>query len=179
MNKVINLIVKHKVEKKQIIISEALVHEVLNFPDEVDSPTKFPERMVKGCMLRMGYDGALNSANYLKSKFTKPYKFLIHSVLQSLSHCKGGYDAMRDYQMNMVAALVHPRFVQMMIDHAFPDLERDENNDLLVQSHMSNDSLKQLSRYHPNHPEPKKKVEFFGFIKVKNYVDPDPVNHQN
>ncbi|MFS7918500.1 hypothetical protein Hanom_Chr03g00201921 [Helianthus anomalus] len=168
-NKVINSVVKQNDEKKPIIISEALV------------------------------------CKYLKSKFTKPYKFLILSVLQSLSHCKGGYDAMRDYQMNMVTALllnkkynfshivfqymvenitsksktwVYPRFVQMMIDHAYLELERDENNDMLVLSHMSNDSLKQLARYHLNHPEPKKKADFFFcFIKDKNYVDPDPVNH--
>ncbi|XP_022031734.1 pinin-like [Helianthus annuus] len=44
---------------------------------------------------------------------------------------------------------------------------------------MDNESLKQLGRYHPKHPEPKTKVEFFGFIKDKNYQDPDPVNHQN
>ncbi|XP_022040089.1 transcriptional regulator ATRX homolog [Helianthus annuus] len=124
----------------------------------------------------------------------------------SLSHCKGGYDTMRDYQMNMVTALVlnkkynfshivfhymaekittksrtltYPRFVQMLIDHAYPDIERDVKNDLLVLSHMSNDSLKQLARYHPNHPEPKIVAEFFGFIKDVNYVDPDLVNHQN
>ncbi|XP_022040321.1 nucleolar transcription factor 1-like [Helianthus annuus] len=113
---------------------------------------------------------------------------------------------MRDYQMNMVTALVlnkkynlshivfhymaenittksqtwsYPRFVQMLIDHAYPEIERDLKNDLLVQSHMSNDSLKQLARYHPNHPEPKIVAEFFGFIKDANYVDPDPVDHQN
>ncbi|MFS7926528.1 hypothetical protein Hanom_Chr04g00298101 [Helianthus anomalus] len=44
---------------------------------------------------------------------------------------------------------------------------------------MSNASLKQLARYHPNHPEPKVSAEFFGFIKDANYVDPDPVDHQN
>ncbi|XP_035842229.1 altered inheritance of mitochondria protein 21-like [Helianthus annuus] len=44
---------------------------------------------------------------------------------------------------------------------------------------MSNDSLKQLARYHPNHPEPKIVAKFFGFIKDANYVDPDPVDHQN
>ncbi|KAM0025779.1 hypothetical protein Hdeb2414_s0021g00578581 [Helianthus debilis subsp. tardiflorus] len=44
---------------------------------------------------------------------------------------------------------------------------------------MCTDSLKQLARHHPNHPEPKKIAEFFGFIKDKDYVDPDPVNHQN
>ncbi|XP_021995901.1 serine/arginine repetitive matrix protein 1-like [Helianthus annuus] len=44
---------------------------------------------------------------------------------------------------------------------------------------MDNESLKQLSRYHPKHPDPKTKVEFFGFIKDKSYQDLDPVNHQN
>ncbi|MFS7940051.1 hypothetical protein Hanom_Chr05g00459101 [Helianthus anomalus] len=161
--------------------------------------------MVKGCMLRMGYNGPLNKANYLKACFPKLYKFLIHSVLHALSHRKGGYDVMRDYQMNMVTALVlnkkynfskivfhymvenitsksktwvYPRFVRMMLDHAYPDLERDEKNDLLVQFHMDNKSLKQLARYHPNHPEPSTKVEFFGFFKDKNYQDSDPIDHQ-
>ncbi|XP_021990854.1 caldesmon-like [Helianthus annuus] len=44
---------------------------------------------------------------------------------------------------------------------------------------MSNESLKQLARYHPNHPEPKIVVELFGFIKDANYVDPDLVDHLN
>lgn len=168
-NKTIQLIVKVHDENKEIVITEALIREVVNFLDEADSPTKFPEWMVKGCMLRMGYQGALNVGNYLKSKFQKPYKFLIHCILMPLSHTKGSYDTMRDYQMNMVTAMVlnkkynfshivfhymaenitkksktwmYPRFVQMMIDHAYPEIERDLKKDLLVQSHMSNDSLK-------------------------------------
>ncbi|XP_035845287.1 serine/arginine repetitive matrix protein 1-like [Helianthus annuus] len=124
----------------------------------------------------------------------------------SLSHTKGGYDVMRDYQMNMVTALVlnkkynfshivfhymaenikidsrswmYPRFIQMMIDHAYPEIDRNIKDDLLIQSHMSNDTLKQIVRYHLNHPEPKVSVEFFGSIKDANYADPDPVDHQN
>ncbi|KAF5813716.1 hypothetical protein HanXRQr2_Chr03g0101991 [Helianthus annuus] len=105
-NKVITSIVSLNSQEKEIVISEQLVREVLDLPDDEDSPTKFPERMVKGCMLRMGYNGPLNSANYLKSCFSKPYKFFIHSIVHALSHRKGGYDVMRDYQMNMVTALV-------------------------------------------------------------------------
>ncbi|MFS7997418.1 hypothetical protein Hanom_Chr12g01141541 [Helianthus anomalus] len=113
---------------------------------------------------------------------------------------------MRDNQMNMVTALVlnkkynfshivfhymaeniktgnrswmYSRFVQMLIDHAYPDIDRNIENDLLVQSHMNEISIKQLMKYRPNHPEPKVGVEFFGFIKDANYADPDPVNHQN
>ncbi|XP_022003910.1 uncharacterized protein LOC110901387 [Helianthus annuus] len=205
-NKVISSIVEVHGKNEKILVTEALIREVVNFPDEAESPIRFSERMVKGCMLRMGYQGALNAGNYLKSKFQKPYKFLIHCVLMSLSHTKGSYDSMRDYQMNMVTALVlnkkynfshivfhymaeniktdskswmYSRFVQMLIDHAYPEIDRNIKNDLLVQSHMSNDSLKQLARYHPNHPEPKDGAEFFGFIKDANYVDPDPVDHQN
>ncbi|MFS7937049.1 hypothetical protein Hanom_Chr05g00422951 [Helianthus anomalus] len=205
-NKTINYVVSLNGENKPVIITEQLVREVINFPDDEDSPSKFPEIMVKGCLLRMGYSGDLNKANYLKAHFPRVYKFLIHSVVSALSHRKGGYDALRDYQMNMVVALVlnkkynfshivfhymvenitsksktwvYPRFVQMILDHAYPELERDEQNDLLVQYHMDNESLKQLSRYHLKHPEPKIKVEFFGFIKDKDYQDPDPVNHQN
>ncbi|KAF5804167.1 hypothetical protein HanRHA438_Chr05g0203891 [Helianthus annuus] len=73
---------------------------------------------------------------------------------------------------------IYPRFVQMMLDHAYPDLEKDEENDLLGLYHMDNETLTILSRYHKNHPESKAKVEFFGFIKDKNYKDPDPVDHQ-
>ncbi|XP_022019682.1 uncharacterized protein LOC110919731 [Helianthus annuus] len=205
-NKVISSIVEVHGKEEKILVTEALIREVVNFPDEPESPMRFPERMVKGCMLRMGYQGALNAGNYLKSKFQKPYKFLIHCVLMSLSHTKGSYDTMRDYQMNMVTALLlnkkynfshivfhymaeniktgskswmYPRFVQMMIDHAYPEIDRNINNDLLIQSHMSNDTLKQLVRYHPNHPEPKVGAAFFGFIKDANYVDPDPFDHQN
>ncbi|KAM0067586.1 hypothetical protein Hdeb2414_s0002g00063021 [Helianthus debilis subsp. tardiflorus] len=184
----INYVVNVNGKEKHIIITEQLVREVINFPDDENCPSKFPERMVKGCLLRMGYNGDINKANYLKANFPRVYKFLIHSVVSALSHRKGGYDAIRDYQMNMVVALVlnkkynfshivfhymaenitsksktwvYPRFVQMILDHAYPEMERDEQNDLLVQYHMDNESLKQLSRYHPKHPEPKTKVEFF------------------
>ncbi|KAJ0752415.1 hypothetical protein HanPI659440_Chr09g0324081 [Helianthus annuus] len=160
-NKTINSIVSLNGQDKPIIITEQLVREVINFPDDENSPTKFPDRMVKGCMSRMGYNGPLNKANYLKACFPRLYKFIVHSVLHALSHRKGGYDVMRDYQMNMVTALV------------------DEKNDLLVLYHMDNESLKQLDKYHPNHPKPSSKVEFFGLIKDKNYQDPDPINHQN
>ncbi|MFS8008095.1 hypothetical protein Hanom_Chr14g01268721 [Helianthus anomalus] len=188
-NDVINSSMSIDGQDKEIIITEQLVREVLDFRDDENSPTRFLERKVKGFMLRMGYTGPLNNANYLKACFTKSYKFFIHSVIDALSHKKGGYDVMKDYQMCMVTALVlnkkynfsrivfhymkesiisgsktwmYPRFVQMMLDHAYSDLVKDEDNDLL---------------YHKNWPEPKTKTEFFGFIKDEKYEDPDPVNH--
>ncbi|MFS7993093.1 hypothetical protein Hanom_Chr12g01090041 [Helianthus anomalus] len=110
---------------------------------------------------------------------------------------------MKDYQMCMVTALVlnkkynysrilfhymkdnitfgskswvYPRFVQMMLDHAYPNLVKDEQNDLMVLNHMDKETLIRLSKYTKNWPEPKK-TKFFGFIKSDKYEDPDPVNH--
>ncbi|KAM0054299.1 hypothetical protein Hdeb2414_s0006g00193381 [Helianthus debilis subsp. tardiflorus] len=68
-NDAINSSVSLDGEDKAIIITEQLIREVLDFPDDENSPTRFPERMVKGCMLRMGYTGPLNNANYFESLF--------------------------------------------------------------------------------------------------------------
>ncbi|MFS7962502.1 hypothetical protein Hanom_Chr08g00727361 [Helianthus anomalus] len=65
----------------------------------------------------------------------------------------------------------------MMLDHAYPNLVKDKDNDLLILNHMDNETLIRLSKYHKNWPEPKTKIEFFGFIKSDNYEYPDPVNH--
>ncbi|XP_035830851.1 intracellular protein transport protein USO1-like [Helianthus annuus] len=67
----------------------------------------------------------------------------------------------------------------MLIDHAYPKIDRNIKDDLLVQSHMNKITITQLVKYHLNHPEPKVDVAFFGAIKDANYADPDPVEHQN
>ncbi|MFS7912680.1 hypothetical protein Hanom_Chr02g00132761 [Helianthus anomalus] len=136
------------------VINSSLEREVIEFPDDENSPTGFLERMVKGCMLRMGYNGPLNKANYLKACFMKPYKFFIHSVIHALSHRKGGYDVMNDY--SNVKSWVYPRFLQMMLDHTYPNLVKDEQNDLMMLHHMDNETLIRLSKYTKNWPEPKK-----------------------
>ncbi|KAM0008881.1 hypothetical protein Hdeb2414_s0102g00794081 [Helianthus debilis subsp. tardiflorus] len=205
-SKVISSVVEVNGKLETILVTEALVREVMNFPDEANYPTRFPERMVKGCMLRLGYRNTLNTGNYLKSKFQKSFKFLIHCILITLSHTKGSYDQMRDYQMNMLTALVlnkkynfshivfhymvenitsniktwkYSRFVQMLIDHAYPGIDRHIKDDLLVQAHMSNNTLKNLVKYHPHHPEPDLVIENFGLLRDANYADPDLENHQN
>ncbi|MFS7963306.1 hypothetical protein Hanom_Chr08g00736541 [Helianthus anomalus] len=168
VNDMVNSSVSIDGEDKEIIITEQLVREVLEFPDDDNSPTGFPERMVKGCMLRMGYNGPLNKENYFKSCFMKSYKLFIHSLIHALSHRKGGHDVMKDYQMCMVMTLVpnkkynfsrivfhymkdnitsgsrswvYPRFMQMMLDHAYPNLVIDELNDLMMLHHMDNETL--------------------------------------
>ncbi|MFS7987180.1 hypothetical protein Hanom_Chr11g01019451 [Helianthus anomalus] len=49
----------------------------------------------------------------------------------------------------------------MMLDHAYPNLEKNENNDLLGLLNMDYETLKVLDRYHTNHPEPSTKVDVY------------------
>ncbi|MFS8003857.1 hypothetical protein Hanom_Chr13g01218811 [Helianthus anomalus] len=53
----------------------------------------------------MGFVGHVNG-KYLKSMFSKPYKFLVHCVVHALSHRKGAYDETSDYIMNIITCLV-------------------------------------------------------------------------
>ncbi|MFS7968430.1 hypothetical protein Hanom_Chr09g00797361 [Helianthus anomalus] len=71
---------------------------------------------------------------------------------------------------------VYLRFVQMMLDYAYPNLKKDEQNGLMLLQHMDNETLIRLSKYTKNWPEPKK-TEFCRFIKSDKYEDPDLVNH--
>ncbi|XP_021996231.1 uncharacterized protein LOC110893428 [Helianthus annuus] len=50
-SKVISSVVEVNGKQETILVTEALVREVMNFPDEANYPTRFPERMVKGLCL--------------------------------------------------------------------------------------------------------------------------------
>ncbi|MFS7979949.1 hypothetical protein Hanom_Chr10g00933681 [Helianthus anomalus] len=56
--------------------------------------------------MRMGYTGFVNDQAYAKSKFSKPYKFLVHLLIHTLGHNKGGYDESTDYIMNIITCLI-------------------------------------------------------------------------
>ncbi|KAM0004146.1 hypothetical protein Hdeb2414_s0006g00219191 [Helianthus debilis subsp. tardiflorus] len=67
------------------------LRRVLDLGDIDDGPTIVSERLCKGLWCRMGFEGNVNG-KYLKSMFSKPYKFLIHCIVHALSHRKGAYD---------------------------------------------------------------------------------------
>ncbi|KAJ0796153.1 hypothetical protein HanPI659440_Chr04g0158881 [Helianthus annuus] len=60
------------------------VRRVLDLRDSDDDPTIVPERLYKGLWFRMGFSTHVND-KYLKSKFFRPYKFLVHCVIHALS----------------------------------------------------------------------------------------------
>ncbi|KAF5777856.1 hypothetical protein HanXRQr2_Chr12g0540631 [Helianthus annuus] len=153
------------------------LRRVLELGDSDDEPTIIPERLCKGLWRKMGFTGHLNG-KMIKTMFSKPYKFMIHCVVHALSHRKGAYDETSDYIMNIIACLVlnrpynvskvifdhlvdnmragsgkyimYPRFIQMMIDDQFKDLQKDDD-DILGLRNMTADTISRLA----NGPKPR------------------------
>ncbi|KAF5813886.1 hypothetical protein HanRHA438_Chr03g0114951 [Helianthus annuus] len=82
------------------------IRRVLELNDKDEDPIHVPERLCKGLWFRMGYTGFVNETAYHKSKFSKPYKFLVHFMVHALGHKKGGYDESVDYVMNIITCLI-------------------------------------------------------------------------
>ncbi|MFS8034933.1 hypothetical protein Hanom_Chr17g01587031 [Helianthus anomalus] len=82
---------------------------VLDLKDKDEDPIIVPERLCKDLWMRTGYTGFVNDPAYTKSKLSKPYKFLIHSVVHALGHRKGAYDESTDYIMNIITCLIMNR----------------------------------------------------------------------
>ncbi|KAJ0931163.1 hypothetical protein HanPSC8_Chr04g0158311 [Helianthus annuus] len=104
------------------------VRRVLDLRDSDDDPIIVPERLCKGLWLRMGFTGHVND-KYLKSKFCRPYKFLVHCVVQALSHRKGAYNETSDYIMNIITCLVLNRpynISQVLFDHMIDNIKGEK-----------------------------------------------------
>ncbi|KAF5812954.1 hypothetical protein HanRHA438_Chr03g0103701 [Helianthus annuus] len=120
----------------------------------------------------MGFTWHLNG-KMLKTMFCHSYKFMIHCVVHALSHRKGAYDETSDYIMNIITCLVlnrpynvskvifeylveniragsakynmYPRFIMMMIDDQFKDIQKD-GNDVLSLRNMIPETITRLTK---------------------------------
>ncbi|KAM0031396.1 hypothetical protein Hdeb2414_s0017g00508321 [Helianthus debilis subsp. tardiflorus] len=105
------------------------VRRVLNLQDKDEDPIIIPERLCKGFWLRMGYTGFINDKGYIKSKFCRPHKFLVHCVIHALSHRKGAYDESSDYIMSIIACLVLNRpynISQVIFNHMLDNIKGEK-----------------------------------------------------
>ncbi|KAJ0653524.1 hypothetical protein HanOQP8_Chr15g0584541 [Helianthus annuus] len=196
--------VRMKDEKKKDINLEVKftvddVRRVLDLQDKDEDPIIIPEQLSKGFWFRIGYAGHVNDKGYIKSRFCRPYKFMVHSVVHALSHRKGAYDETSDYIMNIIACLVlnrpynisqvifnhmvdnirgekyimYPRFIQMLLDDQVPNLPKNPKDELKLH-HIDSETLKRLDKYKGLKPEQEPRVKgMIGKIKKKDYVAPE------
>ncbi|MFS7945614.1 hypothetical protein Hanom_Chr06g00526351 [Helianthus anomalus] len=174
------------------------LRRVLELGDSDNDPTIVPERLCKGLWFRMGFTGHVNG-KYLKSLFSRPYKFLVHCVVHALSHQKGVYDETSDHIMNIITCLVlnrpynisqvlfdhtvdnitsetyimYPRFIQMMINDQVTNVPKD-HADVMKLRNMKVETLSRLDQYKPKKDETEPRAKHM-ICKIANprYVAPE------
>ncbi|KAJ0952816.1 hypothetical protein HanPSC8_Chr02g0076691 [Helianthus annuus] len=206
-DKTIHAVVRKKDENDKDIDVEVVlgvddVRRVLELQDSDNDPTIMSERLAKGLWCRLGFTSHING-KMLKRSFSKPYRYLMHCLVHSLSHRKGAYDEVSDYIMNIVVSLVlnrkynisqvifeflkencqagkdkyimYPRFIMMILDDKVKDLPKDSNN-IMVMSEVNKTAILRITK-----EKDAKTKELICALKDKAYVAPenDKWRHDN
>nr|GEX59690.1 hypothetical protein [Tanacetum cinerariifolium] len=72
------------VDKKKILISEAVIRKILQLND-ADGAVCLPNEEIFAGLAQMGYEKPSTKLTFYKDFFSSQWKFLIHTILQSLS----------------------------------------------------------------------------------------------
>ncbi|HEY5235279.1 MAG TPA: hypothetical protein VIJ14_03800, partial [Rhabdochlamydiaceae bacterium] len=134
-----------------IEITEQIVRDVLRFGDVGEERTEFPMFLIRGCFLRMGYNGDINAAMMKKTHLPSTWRFLMHIIIVCLSNRKAGFDVLSHATQSAMTALVlnkpfnfsglifsymkaniasrikfllYPRFIQLILDAVAPNLPK-------------------------------------------------------
>ncbi|MFS7953165.1 hypothetical protein Hanom_Chr07g00615371 [Helianthus anomalus] len=78
------------VQKTKIIVSEAIVREVLRLGNQPHHPTSYNQTRVLAALCRMSYEGIYPTV--LKKLFPPYWRLLVHFFLQCIAENKGGFD---------------------------------------------------------------------------------------
>ncbi|KAM0005127.1 hypothetical protein Hdeb2414_s0219g00837391 [Helianthus debilis subsp. tardiflorus] len=142
------------VQKTKIIMTEAIIREVLRLGDQPHHPTSYDQAIVLAALQRMSYEGGYPTV--LKKLFPPYWGLLVHFFLQCIAENKGGFDQVNKTQTSAIVALVngwdynfsafifdntkkmlddpkkkifmlYPRFIQMILDDRCPTLAKGLN----------------------------------------------------
>ncbi|KAM0057388.1 hypothetical protein Hdeb2414_s0005g00157631 [Helianthus debilis subsp. tardiflorus] len=94
-----------KVQKKEIIVTEAIVCEVLKFGYQFYHPTSFERDKVVKALRRMSYER--DYPTVLKKLFPPYWILLVHIFLECISVNKGGLNHLNLTQASAMVALVN------------------------------------------------------------------------
>nr|GFB83740.1 hypothetical protein [Tanacetum cinerariifolium] len=79
-----NNVLQALVDKKKVIITEAAIRDALRL-DDVDGVDCLPNEDIFAELARMGYEKSSTKLTFSKDFFLSQWKFLIHTILQSMS----------------------------------------------------------------------------------------------
>nr|GEX23389.1 hypothetical protein [Tanacetum cinerariifolium] len=90
------------VDKKKIVISEVVIHEILQL-DDAERVVCLPNEEIFAGLAQMGYEKPSTKLTFYKAFFSSQWKFLIHTILQSLSAKRTSWN---EFSMAMASAVI-------------------------------------------------------------------------
>nr|GEW03990.1 zinc finger, CCHC-type [Tanacetum cinerariifolium] len=90
------------VDKKKIVISEVVIHEILQL-DDAEGIVCFPNEEIFAGLAQMGYKKPSTKLTFYKAFFSSQWKFLIYTILQSLSAKRTSWN---EFSMAMASAVI-------------------------------------------------------------------------
>nr|GFC11471.1 hypothetical protein [Tanacetum cinerariifolium] len=90
------------VDKKKIVIFEALIREILQLND-AEGVVCLPNEEIFTGLAQMGYEKSSTMLTFYKAFFSSQWKFLIHTVLQSLSVKR---TSLNEFSTSMASAVI-------------------------------------------------------------------------
>ncbi|KAJ0810265.1 hypothetical protein HanPI659440_Chr01g0025111 [Helianthus annuus] len=147
-------VIVSEVLKKTVTVSEQMIREVLQFNDQESDSIEVPTGTVEAILPRLSYEGRYPP---LVKKFVHPYwRLLLHMFLLCISENRGGTDQLNSTQAAALVCvitnepfnyskyvleamkrnvlgvrkdkfLMYPRFLQMIFNARYPELEKSGN----------------------------------------------------
>nr|GEX46003.1 hypothetical protein [Tanacetum cinerariifolium] len=90
------------VDKKKIVIFEAVIREILQLND-AEGIVCFPNKEIFAGLAQMGYEKPSTKLTFYKAFFSSQWKFLIHTILQSLSTKRTSWN---EFSTTMASAVI-------------------------------------------------------------------------
>nr|GEW86359.1 hypothetical protein [Tanacetum cinerariifolium] len=136
------------VDRKKIMISEDVIREILQL-DDAEGVVCLPNEEIFAGLAQMGYEKPSTKQNFYKAFFSSQWKFLIHTLLQSLSAKRTSWNEFSSAMASAVICLsigqkfnfskyifdslvrnvdssskfyMYPRFIQLIIQNQIGDL---------------------------------------------------------
>nr|GEY02622.1 uncharacterized mitochondrial protein AtMg00810-like [Tanacetum cinerariifolium] len=135
------------VDKKKVVVTEATIRDALHL-DDAEGVECLPNEEIFATLARMGYEKSSTKLTFYKAFFSSQWKFLIHTILQSLSAKRTSWNEFSSAMASVVICLatgrtfnfsryifeslvrnvdssskfyIYPRFIQLIIQNQLGD----------------------------------------------------------
>nr|GFB83455.1 hypothetical protein [Tanacetum cinerariifolium] len=102
------------IDKKKIVISEAVIREILQLND-AEGVVCLPNEEIFVGLAQMGYEKPSTKLTFYKAFFSSQWKFLIHTILQSLSAKRTSWNEFSTAMASAVIWVETPLFEGMLV----------------------------------------------------------------